>query len=326
MYAFYNCSLFYPIVGPLPLGDGNNKDIDLSQKLTKKDSQIEMNNLKINWNVALEFSEPGGAYDIASFGEKTDSSNGQINSDFPKNPPGITPYIRTWFNTRSPDPYDELWKEYKQYSNENNVWDLSVQWVPSDHISQTTITISWNKNSVANSKYNSVVLYDKERNIKVADMLIDTSYTFTCPAFLVQNFDIICSKNTNQPPATPSNPTPNNGATDRDIETDLSWTCYDPNPDDTLTYDIYFGLTSPPPKIITNQSATSYDPGKLDSNNVYYWRIVAWDSQGASTFGLIWHFTTEKSKENNVLKINSRTLTLDSDYNSIISLIRSLKT
>ena len=61
---------------------------------------------------------------------------------------------------------------------------------------------------------------------------------------------------------------------------------------DTITYDIYFGITNPPPKIVTNQTKTMYIPGILEHETTYYWQIVAWDDQGNNAQGPIWHFTT----------------------------------
>ena len=58
------------------------------------------------------------------------------------------------------------------------------------------------------------------------------------------------------------------------------------------TYDVYFGTVSPPPKVVSNQSETTYDPGTMDYGTKYYWQIVAWDSYGLSTEGPIWEFIT----------------------------------
>jgi len=95
------------------------------------------------------------------------------------------------------------------------------------------------------------------------------------------------------PEDTPSNPPPSNGATYVDPDADLSWTGGDPNPGDTVTYDVYFGTTSPPPKVITNQSGTTYDPGTMGYNTQHFWKIVAWDDHNHTTEGPIWDFTTE---------------------------------
>jgi hypothetical protein len=96
---------------------------------------------------------------------------------------------------------------------------------------------------------------------------------------------------TNKPPNEPSNPDPTNGETDVDIDADLSWTCSDPD-DDPLTYDIYFGTSSNPPLIETGHTTTTYDPGPMDYDTMYYWKIRAWDDRGHQTTGPIWHFTT----------------------------------
>lgn len=47
----------------------------------------------------------------------------------------------------------------------------------------------------------------------------------------------------------------------------------DSNPDgDTVTYDVYFGTSSPPPLVSSAQAAATYDPGTLSYSTTYYWR------------------------------------------------------
>jgi len=97
----------------------------------------------------------------------------------------------------------------------------------------------------------------------------------------------------NLPPYMPSNPTPSNNSIDVDINADLYWNGGDPDdPDENITYDVYFGTSSNPPKIVSNISDTNYDPGTMDFSTKYYWKIVSWDNHGASTSGPIWCFTT----------------------------------
>jgi hypothetical protein len=100
----------------------------------------------------------------------------------------------------------------------------------------------------------------------------------------------------NNPPNEPSNPNPADGEGEVDIDTALSWNCSDPDGDD-VTYDVYFGSTSPPPLVKSDHNSNSFDPGTLDYETTYYWRITAWDLPGDFTSGPIWHFTT---KENTV--------------------------
>jgi hypothetical protein len=63
-----------------------------------------------------------------------------------------------------------------------------------DYTSSTTITISWkqDKNKISQSGYTSIYLKYINTNNIVADMLIDTNFTFSCPAMVLQTFEIIC--------------------------------------------------------------------------------------------------------------------------------------
>jgi len=97
----------------------------------------------------------------------------------------------------------------------------------------------------------------------------------------------------NNPPNPPSNPNPSNGTSDIDIDAGLSWTCIDPD-GDTLHYTVYFGDASPPPEVASNIQVNTYNPGAMNYNTKYYWKIVAWDENGASTSSPIWSFTTEQ--------------------------------
>ncbi len=103
----------------------------------------------------------------------------------------------------------------------------------------------------------------------------------------------VITSETNNPPYEPSNPSPPDGAIDQSIEVDLAWTGGDPDPGNTVTYDIYFGDTSPPVLLVPDHHSTTYDPGTLDYDTQYFWRIVARDPQGAETSGPEWDFTTE---------------------------------
>jgi len=95
----------------------------------------------------------------------------------------------------------------------------------------------------------------------------------------------------NQPPNVPSDPSPFDGETNVNLDADLSWTCSDPE-GDPLTYDVYFGTNSPPALVSSNQTASFYNPGILDYDTSYYWKIVAWDDFASSTEGPIWSFST----------------------------------
>ncbi|RLF30389.1 MAG: hypothetical protein DRN07_08675, partial [Thermoplasmata archaeon] len=96
----------------------------------------------------------------------------------------------------------------------------------------------------------------------------------------------------NSSPDVPTNPSPEDGQATVAVTVDLSWVCSDPD-NDSLTYDIYFGISSPPSKVASNISSAMYNPGTLDYGTTYYWRVVAWDEHGAKTPGPTWSFTTK---------------------------------
>jgi len=93
-------------------------------------------------------------------------------------------------------------------------------------------------------------------------------------------------------PNTPTNPSPNDRAANVDINTLLHWLGGDSDPEDTVTYDVYFGTTNPPPKSVSNQTGMTYNPGTMQLTTTFYWQIVSWDNHGASTSSPVWSFTT----------------------------------
>ena len=109
--------------------------------------------------------------------------------------------------------------------------------------------------------------------------------------------DCVSTPPTNTPPLTPKSPDPVNGAVRvpaiGGIVT-VSWLGGDPNPWDTVTYDVYFGDTADSLIIIyTDTDVTSAQMSGLLTGTTYYWQVVARDNTGAETHGPVWHFTTD---------------------------------
>jgi len=71
------------------------------------------------------------------------------------------------------------------------------------------------------------------------------------------------------------------------LDVDLDWT----DSSGANSYDIYFGVDSPPP-FKTNLDSSSYDPGTLNYNTIYYWKVVA-KNNCAETLGIEWSFSTQ---------------------------------
>lgn len=150
---------------------------------------------------------------------------------------------------------------------------------------------------------------------KVAVNLTDTTYNpGTLEYFTVYYWKIIATDNQsastegpvwqfttmvqpNNPPNQPTNESPANESIGIPVDVTLSWVGGDPDEGDIVTYDVFFGNTTIPKKVASNQSATNFSvPETLENNTMYYWRVVAWDNQKTSTAGDLWHFTTRSDE------------------------------
>jgi len=92
-------------------------------------------------------------------------------------------------------------------------------------------------------------------------------------------------------PSQASNPSPADSASNISINTDLSWTAGS----GATSHDVYFG-TSSPGAFQGNQIATTFDPGTLNYDMTYYWRIDEINAAGTTT-GNVWTFTTEAAPQ-----------------------------
>lgn len=90
------------------------------------------------------------------------------------------------------------------------------------------------------------------------------------------------------PPAMPTGPAPQSGATGVLLNVALSWAAST----NATTYDVAFGTVSPPPIVSAGQTATTYQPpAPLSASRTYYWGVIA-KGPGGATSGPIWTFTT----------------------------------
>ena len=155
----------------------------------------------IVWDVTMNFINPTGQNDYAVFGEAPDAHDGPPadSYDVAKPPAPMPPYIRTYLKDNLPAPYTNLWRDYRHYPDSAKVWNLSVKWEPEDGESPTTITMSWSTADVDESEYTSVNLCTNA-GVVLQNMLVNNTYTFSCPAYVLQNFKIICSTSGNHPP------------------------------------------------------------------------------------------------------------------------------
>lgn len=86
---------------------------------------------------------------------------------------------------------------------------------------------------------------------------------------------------------------PSDGAVDQLVEVDLSWE----SSTGTISYDVYIDTVSPPITLAGNTTAanetqSSYEPGTLEFNTTYFWKIAAKNSCGEIQ-STEWNFITE---------------------------------
>jgi len=113
----------------------------------------------------------------------------------------------------------------------------------------------------------------------------------------------------NVAPVDPEPGYPKNNSEYVPTDTNLTWSCGDPNGDD-VTYDVYFGKHDPfnpwkPELVANNVTIPEYDPtpyGTLEFITEYEWKIVAWDEYGLRTEGDVWKFKTEPNYPPNPAK------------------------
>ena len=138
---------------------------------------------------------------------------------------------------------------------------------------------------------------------------------------IIEYEQLIINANTvggNQAPGLLINPSPSNNAPDQALNTDILWECSDPD-NDPLTYDIYFGESTSPELVATNTSIAMYDPGTLNNNTTYYWKIIAKDDHNHTTEGAIWQFTTTDGSNNQSPLLPSNPIPADQSNNISIS-------
>jgi len=153
-----------------------------------------------------------------------------------------------------------------------------------------------------------------------ATITISASEATNTPQTVAVNLTI-STAGVNIPPNEPSNPSPPDGDTQVSTSVVLSWTGGDPNVGDIVTYDVYLGTDSAPPLVSDDQPEMTYSTGTLNSNTQYYWKVVATDSQGASTASPLWDFTTTTEAAVVTVSIDAPSkVEADSDFTTTVDI------
>ncbi len=101
----------------------------------------------------------------------------------------------------------------------------------------------------------------------------------------------------NLAPYAPTFPTPSHmaaGVKTNDGTLALSWLGGDPNPWDTVVYDVFLGASADAMEpAAAGLAANSLEVSSLSQGARYFWRVAARDSMGETTSGPVWSFITE---------------------------------
>ena len=97
-------------------------------------------------------------------------------------------------------------------------------------------------------------------------------------------------------PNSPCNPYPADSSGNINhttLDVTLSWSAYDRNTEDVLTYEVYFDTLNPPmTSIASGLTSPSCFVDSLSYNTTYYWKVFATDQEGTTTASIVWRFTT----------------------------------
>lgn len=142
-----------------------------------------------DWEMRIDVHvEEGDTYCI--IGEKSLASDGVDGFDVP-HPPFEPPGRCFVYSKQSsfPNPHKSLWMEYRHLHGVWRVWNLTCFYVPM-YGSGTDVTMTWNTTQVASSGYLNMILCN---NGYVANMKMESSYTFYSPVYQITNMKIYCN-------------------------------------------------------------------------------------------------------------------------------------
>jgi len=94
----------------------------------------------------------------------------------------------------------------------------------------------------------------------------------------------------NSGPTAPVLTAPLDAATNVSVTSALTWTSSDAEGDD-IKYDVFFGKTATPALVATGLTVQTYSPTMADTT-MYYWKVIATDSHGATSTSAVHSFKT----------------------------------
>ncbi|MBN1768979.1 MAG: hypothetical protein JW842_10760, partial [Prolixibacteraceae bacterium] len=251
--------------------DASGRDYYYLRHKARQQLYVKYKQTSGTWEVTIvRYNNPSISSNVpVEIYKKTGLTQEQLISDWLSGFPLVARFTSSCFN----DPNIEI--------SSDNEFDISVNWTLVKRVhrnfDQDTWTWGYSRYTELVSK-NELNAYENDANKNNID----------------DNYEL-----DNNPPLLPSNPQPQNFATNIPVNTQLSWECSDPD-GDVLFFSIRFGTNNPPPYKGYVENIFTYDLPELEKEQNYYWQIEATDEHGAITTGPIWEFTTELESTSSV--------------------------
>ncbi|MGE5295318.1 MAG: PA14 domain-containing protein [Solirubrobacterales bacterium] len=172
-----------------------------------------------------------------------------------------------------------------------------LQWLPGAYAASNDVYFGDNLENVANGNNGTFKGNQAENQYVVTDLKWGTTYYW--------RIDGVNTVEPNSPwkgdvwsfvlrPSTAWNPSPSNGAPWIDPNTDLTWS----EGRGATKHYVYFGTSFDDVNSATGaaaQTEATYDPGIMEFEKTYYWRVDELDDTGTTNKGAVWSFTTRRA-------------------------------
>lgn len=142
-----------------------------------------------DWQLRIDVYAGGHTYCI--IGEKSNASDGIDSYDIPH--PPLQPPGRAFVFIKQPSfplPHNKLWMEWRHYTNDYRVWNLTTYYYPMGE-QGSDILIQWNISQFVSSGYRAINLI---YNGQIINMLTTNSFSFYSQPYQMTYMKIVCSK------------------------------------------------------------------------------------------------------------------------------------
>ena len=142
-----------------------------------------------SWEATITVYADGQTY--CKIGEKSNASDSVDSFDVP-HPPFYPPGRAFVFIKQPsfPNPYKNLWMEYRHYTHASVIWNLTTYYLPFDE-GGAEVLIQWASSEFLASGYTSVVLRHGAQSV---NMLSCSSYSFHSEPYQMTYMKIYCSR------------------------------------------------------------------------------------------------------------------------------------